>query len=144
MAAAEQQFDEQGAWSVSSSNIKDAQERTSSMFQTRTFEPPSFEEAVKALKLPNEEVISGCTKVAEASAKNQQVTVEDAKFLALLTFDLGAGSKDRLLDPHAQINKVLLQHGVLQMQRAGGALYGFLRALRKLPRTEHDVVFCGS
>ena len=145
MAAAAEQFDEQGAWSIAPGNTNDAHAGVESMFELSTFEPQSFEEAVKALKLPNEdEVVSACAEVAEEAVKSkkmaEQVTVEDAKFLALLSFDFGAGSKDRLLNPHAQLNQALSQRTALQLRGVCGVLYGVLRALRKLPRTEHDVL----
>jgi len=110
---------------------------------------PAFEEAVQTAALPlANEVVSACNDFAHALSEEKRlpegVTEEDAKFIALHTFDYGEGAQEREHNPCCVLNEALNRRTVLALRRARHVLWGLLSALRKLPHKEHPVLYCTS
>ena len=110
---------------------------------------PAFEEAVQTAALPlANEVVSACNDFAHAMFEEKRlpegITEEDAKFIALHTFDYGEGAPEREHNPCSVLNEALNHRTVLALRRARHVLWGLLSALRKLPHTEYPVLYCSS
>lgn len=109
------------------------------------YELPAFEEAVGALALPQaDEVVAACADFARALGAEGRlpagVAEADARYLALHTFDYGAGAPERAHNPAAVLDEALRRRTVLALRRARHVLWGLLAALRRLPRAAHPAL----
>lgn len=132
---------QEGMIDVAAGNVEKERTAIVNMYPA-AYALPAFAEAVEALALPQAgEVVAACTDHARAMAAEGRlpagVTEDDARYLALLTFDYGADAPERAHNPAAVLNEALRRRTVLALRRARHVLWGVLAALRRLPRAPH-------
>ena len=118
-----------------------------STFTGGSFEPLSFEEAVKILKTPHgDEVVASCKEKAQQLRKFGSVpaslTDEDLQLRLLYTYD-NLGKSPKETNPYRFQREALIKRTIPLLWQFRGMLWGLLRALRRLPRVEHDELYRG-